>query len=574
MSQLNRKTTHQLHSFPSNTIKLWIECETLPNYLEYYRQVYCEPERWDPVEHIELLHGQSPDKNNFFSIERNFESHIAGLTEEEIEAWIAEYPSIRKNVKEGRAWRPRSFQTRRLSGDDPDFVMMSYLDSLAGQKDVYVSMSEFGNPLYFGPQINLRKKEKEVGVPEKLLTQVMRYKRDQSNAHHVSALWLDFDNLYNHDLDHRQIAAAFLSSCDLLDKPRPTYIMFTGRGISPVWLLDKHHKVNSTKGCVLARWKLMMNELMDIFRDFQPDPAVVDIARVLRVAGTVNSKSLEVAYPLYVNKTATGEIMRYDIDELSDKILPICREQYLAIAQEKYEVQGKIWARENLKFRAARSARKKHRGQRSREHTIVEDLDKLRELRWGANRAIDDGMRDKWLLIRMSSFAHINAIPVLIKEIKKQGKSIGLSEDEAMSYMSTVIQRADQQVKLLQAQADGIDPASLCLKYYDPSQKSLLYRYSVKTMIKYLNISEEEMRAADLRILIAPDLRRERRRNRAASQRQQTTTPRSREEIASTAKREAHALRNKMDSQNWSIRAAAKELNMTPSKVQRILKHL
>jgi len=59
-----------------------------------------------------------------------------------------------------------------------------------------------------------------------------------------------------------------------------------------------------------------------------------------------------------------------------------------------------------------------------------------------------------------------------------------------------------------------------------------------------------------------------------AKQRQQTTVPRSRKEIAASAKKEALKLRKKMDDNSWSIRVVAKELEMHPSRVRRILKHL
>lgn len=543
--------------------------------MDHLRTANYQKELWEPWEHINILHGNSPDKRNFFSIDRSYASQVAEMTPAELDAWKDLDPKRRGRVQMDHTWTIRSFQTKLILGEDPDFIMQAHIDGLERELDTYVSMSEFGNPKHFGPQMHHRRIQKDAGVPVEKRVKIERFKRMQANAVHVGSIWMDFDNLFNHSLDEFQATAAFVSYCDLLHVPRPSYVMFTGRGISPVWLLAKQHKVNGTKGCISKRWHLVMQKMIEKFSDFQPDTAVFDIARVLRVAGTINSKSGERVRPLYVNRNNLDRIVRYNFDELSDQILDMPKEQYLAIAQAKYEAQGKTWRREKLNQRVQAAEKPKHHfSPRKRHELIIEDLDKLRAQRWGANNTIPRGLRDAWMLVRTSSYAFINPREAVIKEINKQAQSIGLGEDQAMGYMQTVLKRASEQVMLFQAQADDVDPATLGLSYYNPNYDHVLYAYSRKKIVDLLGITEDEMRAADLRILITEDIKVERNRIRMAESRSQSTKPRSRTEIQADAKKEAQELRKTMDDNNWSIRGAAKQLKMTPAKVQRILRHL
>lgn len=115
-------------------------------------------------------------------------------------------------------------------------------------------------------------------------------KKIRRDKEHVSALrWLYVDlDIYNSsycELSKEQILWNLEEDYFGLKIPHPNYVIDSGRGMYLLWRIDEH--INS-----YPRWEKVQRYLSDALLEFGADTAVVsDSARVLRVLGSVNSKS-------------------------------------------------------------------------------------------------------------------------------------------------------------------------------------------------------------------------------------------------------------------------------------------
>lgn len=591
MSQLATKLQPQpeWHSGLSNQIQTLIDFG-YSNYDKWYRHLLCDkPDEWTPWDHIQILHGKSPNKANFFTIDRSYAWAVKGDNKVvDLEEWKSQDMRRRSRVSYDNTWTSKSWQTNRCQHwGDQDWVFQNECTELERANDTFISMSEFGNPSYYGPQIRARQKDKEMGVPVDERTRVKRYARNASNAINTGAVWADIDNLANHGLDEMSMAAFFLAYCENEGIPIPTYIMFSGRGLHCVWLLDQLYKVDAKKGSIRKRWYMLMDHLQKRLEIFQPDTSVVDLARVLRLAGTINTKSGQVVRPIFVNKHDHGPV-RYIFNDLFIEMGMTPPDEYMAMKHAIYEANGKMWRRQNAE-RAARIEAWKERagddgrsilGQRSRHGKIIQDLDKWHQGEWDGGE-IGDNLQDLWLFHRTCHLAMIAPPKQVKEEVQRLGNKIGLGAKQALKNMGTVIRRAQEQVVLNQAKADGTDPSTLGLRYYSTSYDSIAYSPTVaRTMndLKFFNDKtqaevEEMMREYDLRILITADIRRERDRLRRAEERSQAKTPQSRDHIKKDAVHAAQALSKQMLANGWSIREAAAAKGMSKSAIHRLLQH-
>lgn len=115
-------------------------------------------------------------------------------------------------------------------------------------------------------------------------------KKIRRDKEHVSALrWLYVDlDIYNSsycELSKEQILWNLEEDYFGLKIPHPNYVIDSGRGMYLLWRIDEH--INA-----YPRWEKVQRYLSDTLLEFGADTAVIsDSARVLRVLGSVNSKS-------------------------------------------------------------------------------------------------------------------------------------------------------------------------------------------------------------------------------------------------------------------------------------------
>lgn len=87
--------------------------------------------------------------------------------------------------------------------------------------------------------------------------------------------------------------------------PEPNFIIFSGRGLVLVWLLDP------VPPQALPLWQAVENHFVRQMKAFGGDAKASDAARILRLAGTVNSRSNE---PVYVQYRHTDRYVLRDIE--------------------------------------------------------------------------------------------------------------------------------------------------------------------------------------------------------------------------------------------------------------------
>jgi len=126
--------------------------------------------------------------------------------------------------------------------------------SFAGEKDVYLSQNVF-----FAPR------------------------RSVNTVKSLNMLYIDLDT-YNTNYTNEQILMILDEEYFNIKIPRPTYIIDSGRGMYLLWKIDEHHKA-------INRWKKVQYYFYKQLAEFGADIKALDAARVLRVPGSINSKS-------------------------------------------------------------------------------------------------------------------------------------------------------------------------------------------------------------------------------------------------------------------------------------------
>ena len=197
-----------------------------------------------------------------------------------------------------------------------------------GKADRYVSQLTFRQP---------KRKDGSPGIPN----------RRKTNASGAKVCFLDFDIGIRRDQVDDALAR-LLDEMSAANLPIPSYAVYSGRGLHLKWLLTREIPKSALK-----RWDLVERALLQAFLDrhWAVDRKAIDRSRVLRIPGSVNSKSGTTCEVVWINWSQTAEVHRYDFDVLADSVLPLPRAAYLAKVQTEYLERGK-------EFEAARKSRK------------------------------------------------------------------------------------------------------------------------------------------------------------------------------------------------------------------------
>ena len=125
----------------------------------------------------------------------------------------------------------------------------------------------------------------------------------------LRSLYVDVDN-YLLNLDPEWVVGAMEISLFKDKIPEPNFIIFSGRGLALVWLLEP------VPAQALPLWQAVENYLVRQLNRFGSDAKASDAARILRLAGTVNSKSNEPVLVQYRHD------YRYVLRDLEREYLP------------------------------------------------------------------------------------------------------------------------------------------------------------------------------------------------------------------------------------------------------------
>src|SRR5262249_23164372 len=133
------------------------------------------------------------------------------------------------------------------------------------------------------------------------------------------------------DLKPEQQAQALLLHCEETGLPRPSLINHSGRGLHVKWLLD-----SPLPGQALPRWNAVQTAFNKSLTPFDVDRAARDGSRCLRLVGSVNPRSGQVARTVWADER-DGSPARWDFDTLATEVLPFTRVEWQAKQKQRRE---------------------------------------------------------------------------------------------------------------------------------------------------------------------------------------------------------------------------------------------
>lgn len=162
------------------------------------------------------------------------------------------------------------------------------------------------------------------------------------NCSRLTSCFVDIDT-YKLDSLYGQPAEALadrlLRQCDDAQIPPPSIIVYSGRGLQAKWLLER-----PVPRSALPRWQALQAELGRCLLPMGADLRALDASRVLRLVGSVNSRSGDVVRVVHLQRTPTcgatigsAGVAVYPFDSLSDDMLPLTRQE---LSEQRAELVG------------------------------------------------------------------------------------------------------------------------------------------------------------------------------------------------------------------------------------------
>lgn len=308
----------------------------------------------------------------------------------------------------------------------------------------------------------------------------------------LNAIFLDLD-YYNipelQGLSAEQVIGLMESE---LDYPIPSFYIDSGRGLYVVWILNSTYATLGSK----KFWKKLEKDMIEYFKDFGADPKCADVARVLRVIGSKNSKNNStvkiLGSPNFEEVSDFKKFKKYEMRDFAEFLWGTATKDIFVSAEQKTKKKRK---QTNKVIQIKNTY--------TLNYYRYKDLEMIVELRQGTEMA---GCREKLLFLyrlnmlycRMDPAAALQKTLALNSQFKDP-----LGEDEVIDAT---------------ANAEGIGQVYLRLSdnYKDEWDISLnqhlynggAYIYKNSTIIKELGITEEEQR--HLKTIIGPTIKKER----------------------------------------------------------------
>lgn len=300
------------------------------------------------------------------------------------------------------------------------------------------------------------------------------------NLLQLGLLWVDLD-VYNSEFAGEapeRTLGRVLWYCNEKGIPDPSVVMHSGRGLYLKWIFS-----TPIPRQALPRWLAVQKELLRLFSQYGADSNAVDASRVLRLQGTINTKSGLVCDVIHPSKDSAPEL--YDFDLLANEILPYSREE---VAAHKQGLKNK-----NAMCKKEQEAHNLHLVQGGGHPTTLRrfnplqiNYDRLEDLRTvarlrGWTEGNPDGERDKFLFAGVCFLAWIVAPGQLYREALALAREFCPAWDQARVYsaVSAAYQRA-------------VDASKGKMTIYKGQEKDRRYTWSNNGLISFLNITSGE----------------------------------------------------------------------------------
>jgi hypothetical protein len=258
--------------------------------------------------------------------------------------------------------------------------------------------------------------------------------------------------------------------------PAPSLIIFSGRGIYLKWMWS-----SPIPRAAAGRAVAVNRALVRAFAARGADPACVDVSRILRVVGTVNSKSGAPAEILW-QEERDGQILTYDFERFANEVLPHTMEEIRSFREGAAQARMHILAQERSKRRSQQRVPGKKFAVEDWHWGVVEDIRTIVERRW--NGTAPEGHRDIVGHLAACQLARVIPAGQLWHEIVALGRLILPSNyvngPEFRQHCSTLLNNARRAARGEKTEFEG--------KAYPP-----VYTYRRDTLIERLEITPAEM---------------------------------------------------------------------------------
>lgn len=255
--------------------------------------------------------------------------------------------------------------------------------------------------------------------------------------------------------------------------PEPSMVLFSGRGLYLIWW----HAPVAGK---LAEWNACQDRIYRVLKPLGADPASREAARVLRIAGTTNSKTGAIVRSL---GDSAEKVYRFeDLAEALVKNVPEDGKESEDSSADLYSIAVQ---------RASRGLRTHPQGwsETSLWEGRLTDLQHLRRMRYGEGPMKD--YRDRWLFIATTAISWLVVPEVLDREaLALATEAGGWDERRTRSDLSQVLKRARRA-----ASGETIEFAG---REWDPR-----HHFKHETIIDWLEITPEEER--EMVVTISPE---------------------------------------------------------------------
>lgn len=290
--------------------------------------------------------------------------------------------------------------------------LLAHVDEWNGQ-DVYMTLNTFASP-----------------------------RRTNSNIQEFRALYIDLDT-YNTEFTNEQVLMQL--EADYYGKiiPQPNAIIHSGRGLCLAFMLNFAPKQAA------KRWSYVQKRFVELLAPLGADPAVKDPARILRLAGTKNSKNGETVHIDYLHTE------KYELSDLMTEY---------ALDHEYIP-----------KKKAKKAPKRKHKGHKLSPYTLykarLEDLFRLVQLRHGEM----NGYREKMLFLCRYFAMHISTEAAAMDAVYRLNNMFSepLSRQEATNSTKSAVRAF----------------------FENKANKRMGYNYSNVSLISELSITPEEQKS-------------------------------------------------------------------------------
>ena len=352
------------------------------------------------------------------------------------------------------------------------------------------------------------------------------FKRREADVNALTMLTCDLDTYKSekyHSTSHERLITDVKAVCVSFCLPYPS-IVYSGNGYYLKWFFISKVKVNPNSYVSkidkkkrefqivtpIDVWKAAQIAINRIFTDFGSDTNALDASRVLRMCGTINSKTGKMAELLEFNEKVSYEEMLEILQShtTSDDINSLSPLPKIKSEKEKKKPDLKVVKFESIE-KSPKNTPHKNFIPKNRLSLAIErykDLLKLIKLRGGV---VQEGQRMNFLLwiLNFKCIAGTVHIGNFDEEALKVGNKIFNGDDFGLDDLSTLRNKLEE-YNLRRAK----NPQD-----FNKFETIPLYTPTSQTLIAKLNITKDEQ--AHLKTIIDKDEVKERAKNRKYNER-------------------------------------------------------